>query len=184
MSDSLLQRSVTTAVARNLTTTSKTRPMMMSITPRHLLHLLPWVQVEGGTYRVNRTKVELSKADRIETGTNGGGLAFAAAELRSVPLFSQLPDSLLERMQKRFRTEDVPLGSDLLSEGEDRSTFFVIAQGQVEILSKGIHGRDLRAALLTEGEFFGEVDLVSDKPSDITVRTITPCVLLTLSRKD
>jgi len=41
MSDSLLQRSVTTAVARNLATTSKTRPMMMSITPRHLLHLLP-----------------------------------------------------------------------------------------------------------------------------------------------
>ena len=35
MSDSLLQRSVTTAVARNLATTSKTRPMMMSITPRH-----------------------------------------------------------------------------------------------------------------------------------------------------
>ena len=105
MSDSLLQRSVTTAVARNLTTTSKTRPMMMSITPRHLLHLLPWVRVEGGTYRVNRTKVELSKAERIEIATSGGGLSFAAVELQSVPLFSQLPDSLLERMQKRFRTE-------------------------------------------------------------------------------
>ena len=184
MNDNLLQRSVTTAVARNLATTSKTRPMMMSITPRHLLHLLPWVRVEGGTYRVNRTKVELSKAERIEIATSGGGLSFAAVELQSVPLFSQLPDSLLERMQKRFRTEEVPLGSDLLIEGQDQSTLFVIAQGQVEILSKGVHGRDLRAALLTEGEFFGEVDLVSDKPSDITVRTITPCVLLTLSRKD
>ncbi len=43
---------------------------------------------------------------------------------------------------------------------------------------------NLRIALLTEGEFFGETDLVSDKPSDMTVRTITPCVLLTLSRKD
>jgi CRP-like cAMP-binding protein len=60
----------------------------------------------------------------------------------------------------------------------------VIAQGQVEILSKGAHGRDLRAALLTEGEFFGEVDTVSDRSGDITVRTITPCVLLTLSRRD
>ncbi len=51
-------------------------------------------------------------------------------------------------------------------------------------MSKGVHGSDLRIALLTEGEFFGETDLVSDKPSDVTVRTITPCVLLTLSRKD
>jgi len=184
MSDSLLQRSVTTAVARNLATTSKTRPMMMSITPRHLLHLLPWVQVEGGTYRVNRTKVELSKAERIDIVAADGGLAFAADDLRSVPLFSQLPESLLERMQRRFRREAVPLGSDLVNEGQDRSTFFVLAQGQVEVLSKGVHGADLRIALLTEGEFFGEVDLVSDKPSDITVRTITPCVLLTLSRKD
>jgi CRP-like cAMP-binding protein len=184
MSDNLLQRSVTTAVARNLATTSKTRPMMMSITPRHLLHLLPWVQVEGGTYRVNRTKVELSKAERLEISSGPGGLAFLPDALRSVPLFAKLPGSVLERMQQRFRTEQVALGSDLIIEGQDRSTFFVIAQGQVEILSKGAHGRDLRAALLTEGEFFGEVDLVSDLPSDITVRTITPCVLLTLSRRD
>ena len=66
MSDNLLQRSVTTAVARNLTTTTKTSPKMMSITPRWLLRLLPWVQVNGGTYRVNRTKVELTKAERID----------------------------------------------------------------------------------------------------------------------
>jgi len=184
MSDNLLQRSVTTAVARNLATTTKTRPMMMSITPRHLLHLLPWVQVEGGVYRINRTKVELSKAERIEIVPAGGGLSFSHGELRNVPLFSRFPETLLERMQQRFNTEEVPLGSDLLIEGQDRSTFFVIAQGQVEILAKGVHGRDLRAALLTEGEFFGEVDLVSDKPSGITVRTITPCVLLTLSRQD
>ena len=62
MSDNLLQRSVTTSVARNLANTTKTRPKMMSITPRWLLSLLPWVQVDGGTYRVNRTKVELTKA--------------------------------------------------------------------------------------------------------------------------
>ena len=52
--------------------------MMMLITPRHLLHLLPWVQVEGGTYRVNRTKVELSKAERIEINVVPDGLSFAA----------------------------------------------------------------------------------------------------------
>ena len=66
MSDSLLQRSVTTSVAKNLATTTKTSPKMMSITPRWLLSMLPWVHVHGGTYRVNRTKVELSKAERIE----------------------------------------------------------------------------------------------------------------------
>lgn len=184
MSDNLLQRSVTTSVARNLANTTKTSPKMMSITPRLLLRLLPWVQVDGGTYRVNRTKVELTKAERIEVEIAGRSTSFAPESLRSVPLFSKLSDAILSRMASRFKTEAVSLGNKLIVEGEDRNKFFIIAQGQVEVLSKGVHGSDLRIALLTEGEFFGETDLLSDKPSDITVRTITPCVLVTLSRKD
>jgi CRP-like cAMP-binding protein len=184
MSDSLLQRSVTTAVARNLAHTTKTSPKMMSITPRMLLGMLPWLDVEGGTYRVNRTKVELSKAERIEVDWSEQGPTFTPDALRSVPLFSRLSESVLERMTGRFRTETVSLGNNLVIEGTDFSKFFIIAQGQVEVLSKGAHGSDLRVALLTEGEFFGESDLISDRTSDATVRTLTPCVLLSLSRKE
>jgi CRP-like cAMP-binding protein len=184
MSDNLLQRSVTTSVARHLASTTKTSPKMMSITPRWLLRLLPWVQVDGGTYRVNRTKVELTRAQRIGVDVSAGVASFHAEALRSVPLFSRLPDAILARMNSRFKTEEVSLGNKLIVEGEDRSKFFIIAHGQVEVLSKGVHGSDLRIALLTEGEFFGETDLVSDRPSEVTVRTSTPCILLTLSRKD
>jgi hypothetical protein len=184
MSDSILQRSVTTAVARNLTTTTKTNPKMMSITPRWLLSQLPWVQVTGGTYRVNRTKVELARAERIEIDITGGCATFQPEALRSVPLFSRLTDDIVSRIAGSFRTEEVTLGNDLVVEGKDRNKFFIIAQGQVEVLSKGAHGSDLRIALLTEGEFFGESDLVSETPSEVTVRTITPCIFLTLSRKE
>lgn len=184
MSDSLLQRSVTTSVARNLAHTTKTSPKMMSITPRLLLSLLPWVQVEGGTYRVNRTKVELSKAQRIEVEIQNGVASLPTEALRSVPLFSRVPDTVLARMVSALKIEEVPLGSKLLTEGQDPGKFFIIAAGQVEVLSKGMHGSDLRIALLTEGEFFGETDLVSDKLSELTVKTTTPCLLLTLSRAD
>jgi hypothetical protein len=184
MADNLLQRSVTTAVARNLATTTKTNLKMMSITPRWLLSQLPWVQVNGGTYRVNRTKVELSKAERIEVDVTGGAPSFTPEALRSVPLFSRLPDSIVSSMAVGFKTEAVSLGNTLIVEGEEENKFFIIAQGQVEVLSKGAHGSDLRIALLTEGEFFGEIELVSERASDVTVRTITPCVLLTLSRTD
>ncbi len=184
MSDGLLQRSVTTSVARNLANTTKTSPKMMSITPRWSLRLLPWVQVDGGTFRVNRTKVELAKAQRVAVDVINGAVVFPPASLRSVPLFSQLSDVVLARMVSRFKTEEVSLGNKLIIEGEDGNKFFILAHGQVEVLSKGVHGSDLRSALLTEGEYFGEIDLVSDKPSEVTIRTNTPCVLLTLSRKD
>ena len=184
MSDNLLQRSVTTSVARNLANDDEdvakddVHYAAVAAEPAAV------VQVDGGTYRVNRTKVELSKAERIGVDVSGETASFAPEALRSVPLFSKLPDALLGRMAGRFKTETVSLGNKLIVEGEDRSRFFIIAQGQVEVLSKGVHGSDLRMALLTEGEFFGETDLVSDKPSDVTVRTITPCILVTLSRKD
>ena len=146
---------------------------------------MPWVQVDGGIYRVNRTKVELPKAERIGVDVSDGSASFPPEALRSVPLFSKLPDAILARMASRFKTEDGLAGQQAdRRRARTGSKFFIIAQGQVEVLSKGVHGSDLRIALLTEGEFFGETDLVSDKPSDVTVRTITPCVLLTLSRKD
>ena len=186
MSDNLLQRSVTTSVARNLANTTKTPPQMMSITPRWLLSLIPWVQVEGGTYRVNRTRIELKKAERVELNIIDGFvfLSFNPEALRNVPVFSNIPENILTKVASKFKTEEVSLGNKLVVEGEDKNKFFIIAQGQVEVLSKGVHGTDLRIALLTEGEYFGELGLISDKPSDVTVRTTTPCKLLTLSEKD
>src|SRR4029077_11675706 len=103
MSDSLLQRSVTTAVARNLANTTKTSPKMMSITPRWLLSMLPWVDEHGGTYRVNRTKGELRKAERIEVVQSNGSASFPAEALRSVPLFSRVPEPVLAQMAGQFK---------------------------------------------------------------------------------
>ena len=148
--NNILQRSVTTTVAKNLATTSKTAPKMMSITPRWLLSLLPWVQVEGGTYRVNRTKVELSRAERVEIDVVEGKPGFAPESLRSVPVFSRLSDELTAKLGAQFATEAVSLGHKLVVEGGEENKFFIIAQGQVEVLSKGAHGSDLRIALLTE----------------------------------
>jgi CRP-like cAMP-binding protein len=184
MSSAVLQRSVTTSVARNLTTTKKTRPMMTSITPRLLLSQLPWVQADGGVYRVNRTKVELPKAERIEVDVSAGAASFPPESLRNVPIFSGLPETIVARMAGSFKTEEVALGNKVIVEGEPESKFFIIAQGQVEVLYKGAHGSDIRIALLADGEYFGETEFVSDQASDVTVQTLTPCILLSLSRLD
>lgn len=46
--------SLSTAAAPNLATTTKTPPQMREISSRWLSKVLPWVQVTGGTFRVNR----------------------------------------------------------------------------------------------------------------------------------
>lgn len=58
--------------ARTLANATKTRPMMPTITPRWLPHLLNWVPVEAGIYRVNKVKdaskvvVDCSQRDERE----------------------------------------------------------------------------------------------------------------------
>lgn len=42
--------------ARTLSNATKTVPMMGTITPRWLVHLLQWIPVEAGIYRVNKVK--------------------------------------------------------------------------------------------------------------------------------
>ena len=52
--DKSRQQSLSTAAARQLTTTTKSAPQMQGITARWLLRFIPWVDVSGGVYRVNR----------------------------------------------------------------------------------------------------------------------------------
>lgn len=48
------QSSLSTAAARNLAHTTKSAPQMEEISSRWLLRMLPWVEAQGGAYRVNR----------------------------------------------------------------------------------------------------------------------------------
>jgi hypothetical protein len=56
--------------ARTLANATKTVPMLAAISPRWLVHLLQWVPVEAGIYRVNRVKdeanVEVDCSERDE----------------------------------------------------------------------------------------------------------------------
>lgn len=48
------QLALSDAAARQLANATKTVPQLSTISPRWLVHLLPWVGVEAGIYRVNR----------------------------------------------------------------------------------------------------------------------------------
>lgn len=51
-----IQRALGDRAAQQLANVNKTAPQMSSISPRWLVHLLQWVPVESGIYRVNRVK--------------------------------------------------------------------------------------------------------------------------------
>jgi hypothetical protein len=65
-------RALGDSAARQLANTTKTVPQLSTITPRWLVHLLQWVPVEAGIYRVNKVrnpedvKIACAKRDEAE----------------------------------------------------------------------------------------------------------------------
>jgi hypothetical protein len=56
MAESSHQLALGDAAARQLANATKTVPQLPIITPRWLVHLLPWVGIEAGIYRLNKVK--------------------------------------------------------------------------------------------------------------------------------
>jgi hypothetical protein len=92
-SEQAQQQSLATAAARNLATTTKTPPQMQGISSRWLLKVLPWVQVNGGTYRVNR-RLSFVVGDGKLTFTNvGDRVSVVPEELGELPALQGFEDS-------------------------------------------------------------------------------------------
>jgi len=70
MADPEIHTALGDVAARQLANATKTVPQMSSISPRWLVHLLQWVPVEAGIYRLNRvkdaSKVTVDCSDRDE----------------------------------------------------------------------------------------------------------------------
>jgi hypothetical protein len=97
------QLSLSTTAARNLATTTKTVPQMQAISSRWLLRLLPWVQVSGGTYRVNRRLTYTIGDGRVSFSTEGAQVNVIPQELRELGLLRAFEDDeVLAALAGRF----------------------------------------------------------------------------------
>ncbi|MCR5205311.1 MAG: ATP-binding cassette domain-containing protein [Lachnospiraceae bacterium] len=101
--------------------------------------------------------------------------------LSKIDLFSEFPVSSLTELCKSFNSANYTASSTIISEGDKGDLFYIIVRGRVEIL-KRIDDRDTRVKILEDGDFFGEIALLSNVPRTATVRTVEPTLLITLKR--
>jgi MFS family permease len=100
------------------------------------------------------------------------------ALLRTMPLFAPLPPPTLESLARALEPLSVPTGVDVIRQGDDGDRFYVIADGEVEIVRDG-----LVAATRHRGEGFGEIALIYDVPRTATVTTRRDTQLYSLERE-
>jgi len=68
----------------------------------------------------------------------------------------------------------------VIREGERGDRFFMIARGKVAVT---LGEASAPLAVLSDGDFFGEMALLSDAPRIATVRTLQPCTFLVLEKQ-
>jgi CRP-like cAMP-binding protein len=99
--------------------------------------------------------------------------------LRRVPLFAGLSRRDLERLGSIADELDLAAGRTLIKEGTRGREFFALVEGEVKVAKNG-----RRVAKLRDGDFFGEIALVTDVPRTSTVTAETPVRLLVLTKRD
>ena len=135
---STAQQSLSTGAARQLATTTKTVPQMVGITPRWFLRLLPWIQVEAGTYRVNRCKVIMREQGPVNVNMTGEQPKMEAKDLRALALFQGLDDSMIETLVSKFTNERYETGDMIIKSGQPGDKFYIIASGRWRCGKSGV----------------------------------------------
>jgi hypothetical protein len=178
----LAPHTLSVRAARTLSHPTLTVPQMLAETPRWLLQMLPWMNISGGVYQVNRRRIVLRQSGRIATQYDGDVARLEPGALRALALLRTADEALLAAIAEALVEERRGPNEELYKEGDAGEKFYIIVKGKVEITTTDAHGEKLRLALYGDGDFFGETALLADWRHSTTAESLIPSVFLTLTR--
>jgi glucose-6-phosphate 1-dehydrogenase len=102
------------------------------------------------------------------------------AVLARSPFFTAAPVVLLNNLLLAFQPLVVEAGTAVVECGDLKSEMYFVCRGELEAVGEAgeVLGR------IGEGEFFGEMAVLFDRPRSATVRATRPCDLLVLEGSD
>ena len=106
------------------------------------------------------------------------------ARIDALPLFHELPEAARARLAASAVRVHFDHGERLVREGESGDTLFILDRGRVTISKSGsvVGTTSLSLAMLGEGDFFGEMSLLTGEPRSATVASEGGCEVLALDR--
>ena len=108
----------------------------------------------------------------------------STAVLRSVPLFSSVPEEQLRLLTTLVTRRSTTRGSIIMAAGDPTDSLYIILSGRLKVMMSDADGKEVILSILGPGEFFGEMGLIDDNPRSASVVAIEPCELLAITRRD
>jgi diguanylate cyclase (GGDEF)-like protein len=103
------------------------------------------------------------------------------AQLARVPLFEGLSPSDVEHLASGARVESFAAGQNIVEIGEPGRSLYLLTDGVVQVVYPARES-EFELARLGEGDFFGEMALLNDKPRSATVRAVTDVEALVVDK--
>lgn len=103
--------------------------------------------------------------------------------LKISPIFQPLGDKDRLDILARFETIDARVGNILIRQAEEGQGLFVIASGEIAVTVQGGDGKPVEVARLREGDFFGEISLITDQPTTANCIAVKTSMLYKLPRQ-
>lgn len=105
--------------------------------------------------------------------------------LQQVQLFASLTTADLYQIAGKLTKVQFPAGSLLFREGEPGQRFFIIINGEVEVVKNLGGRREHLLQTLGSGDYFGEISLfLAEGHRTASVRALTDVSLLAMARSD
>jgi hypothetical protein len=98
------------------------------------------------------------------------------------PLFRDFSQQELIEVMRGLSLEHFAPGEIIVTEGEAGDSLYVLASGSVRAWVRGASGRNVQVRELSEGDFFGEISLLTGEARSATITASAPCELLRLDR--
>jgi len=108
--------------------------------------------------------------------------AGASDALDHLLLLALLPPDLREIVRARFVAARYPLGSVIVTEGDEADALYVFTAGRARVLKRGERGEEISLNVLGPGDSFGEMALLERTPRTATVRAASDVEVLRLDR--
>lgn len=122
------------------------------------------------------------KAEKYRASAAPQPRALERREIPSSPLFEVLDPDEREAVIDQMVFVEYDEGDIVITEGEEGSSLYVIAAGEVKVFTRGPKGESVLLASLDEGDFFGEVSVLTGRPRTATITASKPSELLRLDK--
>jgi uncharacterized protein YhbP (UPF0306 family) len=130
-------------------------------------------------YRLSPAQLEFIDNTSARETSGRGGVDFHRDVVYSV--FRDLPEQELETVRGQLQTMRIEAGDVIVRQGAPADKFFIIVDGEVEVIRED-DGQQRTLATLGSGQFFGEMAILRDAPRMATVKALVPTTVFAMER--